>query len=74
MFASGKALDEVDKRRKPAEAALEAFVALIRTRLYDDRVAMLPADVQTIVRKSERQRTGKEQKIADDYFPILRKD
>lgn len=74
LFANGKALDEVDQKRKPAEAGLEAFVAPIRTRLYNDRVAMLPPDVQAIIRKPERQRTAKEQKIADDYFPVLRID
>src|SRR5262249_44021647 len=42
--------------------------------LYDERVAMLPAEVQAVVRKPERQRTVEEQKIADDYFPILRID
>ncbi len=74
LFANGKALDEVDQKRKPAEAELEAFVAPIRTRLYNDRVAMLPPDVQAIIRKPERQHTVKEQKIADDYFPVLRID
>jgi len=37
-------------------------------------VLMLPADVQPIIRKSEKERTVEEQKIADDYFPILRID
>src|SRR5258706_5963811 len=35
---------------------------------------MLPADVQAVIRKPEKQRTVAEQKIADDYFPILRID
>jgi hypothetical protein len=74
LFANGKALDESDKRRQPAEAELEAFVAPIRTKLYNDRVAMLPPDVQAIIRKPERQRTAKERKLADDYFPVLRID
>jgi hypothetical protein len=35
---------------------------------------MLPADVQAIIRKPEKTRTHAEQKIADDYFPVLRID
>ena len=35
---------------------------------------MLPADVQAIIRKPEKERTAQEQKIADDYFPVLRID
>ena len=45
-----------------------------RQKLYEDRVAMLPADVQAIIRKPEKERTVAEQKIADDYFPVLRID
>jgi Protein of unknown function (DUF1553) len=35
---------------------------------------MLPPDVQVIIRKAEKERTVAEQKIADDYFPVLRID
>jgi hypothetical protein len=42
--------------------------------LYEERIGMLPADVQVIIRKPEKERTVKEQKIADDYFPVLRID
>ena len=35
---------------------------------------MLHADVQAIVRKPEKDRTPEEQKIFDDYFPVLRID
>ena len=35
---------------------------------------MLPSEAQVIIRKPEKQRTVEEQKIADDYFPILRID
>ena len=35
---------------------------------------MLPADVQAVIRKPEKERTAAEQKIADDYFPVLRID
>ena len=56
------------------EAPLEALIAPYKKKLYDDRVAMLPADVQAIIRKPEKERTVAEQKIADDYFPVLRID
>jgi hypothetical protein len=74
IMAQSKALDEAQKRRAAAQAPLDALVAPFKQKLYDDRVAMLPADVQTIIRKAEKQRTVAEQKIADDYFPVLRID
>ena len=74
IMAQSKALDEAQKRRAAAQAPLDALVAPYKQKLYEDRVAMLPADVQTIIRKPEKERTVAEQKIADDYFPVLRID
>ena len=37
-------------------------------------MALLTPDVQAIVRKPERDRTPAEQKIFDDYFPVIRID
>jgi len=74
LVAAGKAMAEIEKKRGPAQQALDEFIAPFKAKLYEDRVLMLPADVQSIIRKPERQRTVAEQKIADDYFPILRID
>ena len=74
LIASGKAMAEAEKRRAPLEKALNDFVAPYKAKLYEERVLMLPADVQAVIRKPEKQRTVEEQKIADDYFPILRID
>jgi Protein of unknown function (DUF1553)/Protein of unknown function (DUF1549) len=74
IMAQSKALDESEKRRAAAQAPLDELVAPYRQKLYEDRVAMLPADVQTVIRKAEKDRTVQEQKIADDYFPVLRID
>ena len=74
LVASGKAAAEIEKKRSPAQRALDEFVAPFKAKLYEDRVLMLPGDIQTTIRKPERQRTVAEQKIADDYFPILRID
>jgi hypothetical protein len=74
IMAQSKALDEAQKMRAAAQAPLDALVAPFKKQLYEDRVAMLPADVQVIIRKAEKERTIKEQKIADDYFPVLRID
>ena len=62
------------KRRGAVEAPINALIAPYKQKLYDDRVAMLPADVQAVIRKPEKERTAAEQKIADDYFPVLRID
>ncbi|MDB6174407.1 MAG: hypothetical protein JWL59_3718 [Chthoniobacteraceae bacterium] len=74
LFASGKAMAEAEKRRAPLEKELNDFIAPYKAKLYEERVLMLPLEAQVIIRKPERQRTVEEQKIADDYFPILRID
>ena len=56
------------------EGPIERLTAPYRARLRDDRIAMLPADVQAIIRKHEKDRMAAEQKVADDYFPVLRID
>jgi hypothetical protein len=74
LVAAGKAAAEMEKGRGPAQRALDEFIAPFKAKLYEGRVLMLPVDVQAVIRKPERQRTVAEQKIADDYFPILRID
>lgn len=74
LAANGRAMAESEKKRAPFEKAVNDFAAPFKAKLYEERVLMLPADVQTVIRKPEKQRTVEEQKIADDYFPILRID
>jgi uncharacterized protein DUF1553/uncharacterized protein DUF1549 len=74
IMAQSRALDEAQKKRAEAEAPLNALIEPYRLKLYEDRVAMLAPDVQAIIRKPEKQRTAEEQKIADNYFPVLRID
>ncbi|HEX4589437.1 MAG TPA: DUF1549 and DUF1553 domain-containing protein, partial [Gemmataceae bacterium] len=72
--AAGKEMEAAAKRRAEIEGPLEELVAPYRKQLYDERVTMLPPDVQAVIRKPEKERTNAEQKIADDYYPILRID
>ncbi len=74
LLAAGKVQLEVARRRAPHERALNEFVAPFRAKLYEDRVQMLPPEIQSVIRKAEKSRTVAEQKIADDYYPILRID
>jgi hypothetical protein len=74
LIASGKAMAEAEKKRAPLEKALNDFIAPYKTKLYEERVALLPPEAQAVIRKPEKARTVEEQKIADDYFPILRID
>ena len=74
IFANGRKFDEYKKKKDAADRAVETFVAPYKNKLFDERVALLPADVQAIVRKPETQRTAAEQKTYDDYFPVLRVD
>jgi Protein of unknown function (DUF1553)/Protein of unknown function (DUF1549) len=74
LIASGKAMAEAEKKRAPLEKELNEFAAPYKAKLYEERVLMLPDEAQAIIRKPEKQRTVEQQKIADDYFPILRID
>jgi hypothetical protein len=74
IVAHGKALDEAAKKRAALDGPLNELIAPYTKKLYDDRVAMLPADVRAVILKPEKERTVADQKIADDYYPILRID
>jgi hypothetical protein len=74
IFANGQKLDEFKRKSAPVNAAIEALIGPYRTRLYDERVALLTPEVQAMIRKPERDRTPAEQKIFDDYYPVLRID
>lgn len=74
LIEAGRAADESARKRAEFEAPIEALTAPYRERLREERINMLPPDVQTIIRKPEIDRSAAEQKIADDYYPILRID
>ncbi|MHB1558453.1 MAG: DUF1549 and DUF1553 domain-containing protein [Isosphaeraceae bacterium] len=74
IVAEGRVLDEAERKRAEAEEPLNELIAPYKKRLYDERVAMLPPDVQKVILKPERNRSAAERKIADDYFPVLRID
>jgi hypothetical protein len=74
IFANGQALADFKKKSAPINQAIEALIGPYRTKLYDERVALLTPDIQAVIRKPDRDRTAAEQKIADDYFPVLRID
>ena len=74
LVANGKAIAEAAKKRAPLEKAVNDFAAPYKAKLYEERVLMLPPEAQAVIRKLEKKRTVEEQKIADDYFPILRID
>jgi hypothetical protein len=74
LIEAGRAQEESDRKRALAQRPIDELLAPYRKKLYDERVAMLPDDVQLVIRKPERDRSPQEQKIADDYFPVLRID
>ena len=74
IFANGQKLDEFKRKSAPLNAAIEALTGPYQTRLYNERVAQLTPEVQAMIRKPERERTPEEQKIFDDYYPVLRID
>ena len=74
MVANGRELEEFEKQKGVVEQPMEALIAPYREKLSAERVAMLPADIQVVIRKPDKERTPAERKIADDYFPVLRID
>ncbi len=74
IFSNGEKAAENKRKNAPIAEAIESLVGPYRKRLYEERVALLTPDVQEIIRKTERQRTAAEQKVADDYYPVLRID
>ncbi len=73
-FAHGRALEEYEARKRAIEEPMNQLIEPYRRRLYEERLPMLPLEVQAAIRKPEKMRTAEEQKIADDYSPILRID
>lgn len=73
-FAQGHAVEEHEARLQLVVDAMRHYIAPYHTRLYEERLGALPGDAQAAIRKPEAQRTAAEQKIADDYHPILRID
>ena len=74
IFDNGQKFDEYTRQKTVIDAEIETLVEPYKTKLYDERVALLTPDVQAIIRKPGKLRTPQEQKIADDYFPVLRVD
>jgi hypothetical protein len=74
ILTEGRALNEAERRRAAAEGPINELIAPYKKRLYDERVAMLPPNIRAIILKPERNRSAAEQKLADDYFPVLRID
>lgn len=74
MFAQGQKIDGINKQLAPVEVSIQTLIAPYKKKLFNERVAQLPPDVRTVILKPEKERTPAEEKIADDYFPILRID
>jgi hypothetical protein len=74
IFENGRKFNEYQTKKTALDEKIEALVEPYKTKLFDERVSQLTPDVQAIVRKSEKDRTEAEQKIFDDYFPVLRID
>lgn len=74
IMAHGKVVEQLRKKRAVFEEPLAALIAPYKDKLYQERVAMLPPDAQAIIRTPEKDRTPEQQKIADNYFPVLRID
>jgi len=74
VFARGRAVQQHQARLDELTEKMRRFIAPYHDRLYEERLSILPAEVQAAIRKPEKDRTAGEQKIAVDYYPVLRID
>ena len=74
VFAQGRAVEQHKSQLEVLSEKLRRFIAPYHDRLYEERLSLLPDDVQAAIRKPENERSAREQKIADDYYPVLRID
>ena len=74
IFASGNARDRASAQRAPIQHQIDELIEPYRKTLYDQRVAMLPDEVRPVILKPQKERSVQEQKLADDYYPVLRID
>src|SRR5882672_9690849 len=72
VFAQGRAVEQHEAQRGVLSEKIRRFIAPYHDRLYQERLSLLPDDVQAAIRKPEKDRSAGEQKIADDYYPVLR--
>ena len=63
-----------DREKKRLDDEITEVTRTYHDRLYNERVDMLPPEIQTIIRIPEKERTVEQQKTADEYFPVLRID
>ncbi|MGK0185979.1 MAG: hypothetical protein ACI9R3_001762 [Verrucomicrobiales bacterium] len=63
-----------EEKREALEKEVTALTEPYHRKLYEERLAMLPEEIQAVIRIPESDRSPEEVKIADDYFPVLRID
>ena len=73
-FARGREVAEHEAQVHVVVQAMRSYIEPYFRRLYEERLVALPQEAQAAIRKPERERTAAEQKINDDYHPILRID
>jgi hypothetical protein len=74
IVARGRKMREYEDQLNPVVEAMRRFVEPFHSRLYEERLQMMTPEVQSAIRKPERQRNAAEQKLYEDYYPILRID
>ncbi len=74
VFAQGRKVREYEDTLKPVAEAMRRFIEPFHSRLYEERLRDMLPEVQAAIRKPETKRSAAEQKIYEDYYPILRID
>jgi hypothetical protein len=74
VFQQGERVDSYERRLKTLVESMRQLIEPYHRKLYEERLQSFPTEVQAAIRKPEELRTAAEQKIYDDYYPILRID
>lgn len=74
LFEQGRRVQEYETRLNAVVTAMRKYIEPHHTRLYEERLSSFPREAQDAIRKPENKRNAAEQKIFENYYPILRID
>ena len=74
IFEYSRAKHEYESRKAVLQAPLNQLTEPFHKRFLAERIAILPPEVQAVIRRPQSERSLDERKIADDYAPVLRID
>jgi hypothetical protein len=72
--AHKQVLAEWDAKKKTIQKRMDKITDPYYQALYEERLALLPPEIETIYRKPKEERSAEEQKLANNYAPVVNID